>query len=92
MPRNIVIETAPMTASVVAAFLAWGRRNACTPSAIASTPVSAVAPDENARAIRNSDSVCSTSMCRSAVSAVGQSPRHRTNPVTRVMATMTTNP
>ena len=50
MPRNIVIDIAPITARVVAAFLAWGLRNAGTPSAIASTPVNAVAPDENARA------------------------------------------
>jgi len=34
-----------MIASVAAAFFACGRRNAWTPSAIASTPVSAVAPD-----------------------------------------------
>jgi hypothetical protein len=43
----------PMMARVAAAFLAWGRRNACTPSAIASTPVSAVAPEAKARKIRN---------------------------------------
>ena len=42
-----------MIASVSAAFRACGRRNAGTPSAIASTPVSAVAPDENARRIAN---------------------------------------
>ena len=43
-----------MIASVAAAFLACGRRNACTPSATASTPVSADAPEENARRSRNS--------------------------------------
>ena len=53
MPRNIVIAIAPMIASVAAAFFACGRRNAGTPSAIASTPVSAVAPEENARSSRN---------------------------------------
>ena len=39
---------APISSSVDAAFFDCGRRNACTPSAIASTPVSAVAPEENA--------------------------------------------
>ena len=38
----------PMIASVSAAFFACGRRNAGTPFEIASTPVSAVAPEENA--------------------------------------------
>ena len=38
----------PMIARVVAAFLACGRLNAGTPLEIASTPVSAVAPCENA--------------------------------------------
>ena len=37
--------------SVVAAFFDSGLRNAGTPSAIASTPVSATAPDENARSM-----------------------------------------
>ena len=49
MPRNIVIPRAAMIASVSAAFRAWGVGTPGTPSAIASTPVSAVAPDENAR-------------------------------------------
>ena len=57
MPRNITIDIVPMTARVLAAFFACGRRNACTPSAIASTPVRAVAPDENARAIKKRDNV-----------------------------------
>ena len=92
MPRNIVIDIAPITARVVAAFLACGLRNAGTPSAIASTPVNAVAPDENARAMRNSDSVCSTSRGRSAVSASGQPPMQRTKPVTSVTAIISTNP
>ncbi len=37
--------------SVVAAFFDSGLRNAGTPSAMASTPVSATAPDENARSM-----------------------------------------
>ena len=43
----------PMSASVVAAFLLLGLRNAGTPLLIASTPVSAAQPDEKARASRN---------------------------------------
>ena len=38
---------------MVAAFLDFGLRNAGTPLLMASMPVSAVVPDENARAIRN---------------------------------------
>ena len=48
-PRNKVIAITPRIASVCAAFFPCGRRNALTPFAIASTPVSAVDPDENAR-------------------------------------------
>ena len=40
-----------MIVSVSAAFFACGRRNAGTPFEIASTPVSAVDPEENARRI-----------------------------------------
>ena len=43
----------PSSASVVAAFLLFGLRNAGTPLLIASTPVSAVQPEENARSSRN---------------------------------------
>ncbi len=43
-----MIAIAPMIASVAAAFLDWGLRNAGTPLLIASTPVSAVAPEEKA--------------------------------------------
>ncbi len=44
-----MIAITPRTASVCAAFLPCGRRKAFTPFAIASTPVRAVEPDENAR-------------------------------------------
>ena len=53
-PRNIAIATTPSTSIVFAAFLPCGRRNALTPFAIASTPVSAVEPDENARSTTKS--------------------------------------
>ncbi len=49
----IVIERAPSSSSVVAAFLLFGLRNAGTPLEMASTPVSAAQPDEKARASRN---------------------------------------
>ena len=48
-PRNIAIASVPRTPSVFAAFFPCGWRKALTPFAIASTPVSAVEPDENAR-------------------------------------------
>ena len=44
-----MIAIVPSTASVFAAFFPCGCRNALTPFAIASTPVSAVEPDEKAR-------------------------------------------
>ena len=48
----MVTAIAPSRASVVAAFLLFGLRNAGTPLLIASTPVSAVQPEENARSSR----------------------------------------
>ena len=44
----------PISASVVAAFRLFGGLNAGTPLAIASTPVSAVQPEANARSAKNS--------------------------------------
>ena len=51
-PANIDTAVRPSRASVVAAFLLLGLRKAGTPLLIASTPVSAVQPDENARSSR----------------------------------------
>ena len=48
----MVMAIAPSIASVVAAFLLLGLRNAGTPLLMASMPVRAVVPDEKARAIR----------------------------------------
>jgi hypothetical protein len=53
-PTKSEIAIVPRTASVIAAFRPCGRRNALTPFAIASTPVSAVEPDEKARSRTNS--------------------------------------
>ena len=49
MPTNIVTAIVPMATSVNAALRDFGGRNAGTPLAIASTPVSAVQPEEKAR-------------------------------------------
>ena len=53
----MVIAITPSTSSVAAALRPCGRRNALTPFAIASTPVSAVEPDENARSTTKSETV-----------------------------------
>ncbi len=53
IPANMATAIPPSRASVVAAFLLLGLRNAGTPLLIASTPVSAVQPEEKARRIRN---------------------------------------
>ena len=53
-PRKSVIAIDPRIASVAAALRPCGLRNALTPFAIASTPVNAVEPDENARSRTNS--------------------------------------
>ena len=57
MLTSIVIEMVPSSASVVAAFLLFGFLNAGTPLLIASTPVSAAHPDENARRSRNAAAI-----------------------------------
>ena len=53
IPKNIVTAIVPMRSSVRAALSAFGSRNAGTPLAMASTPVSAAQPDENARRTKN---------------------------------------
>ncbi len=50
---NNVTAMPPSSSSVVAALRDFGFRNAGTPLLIASTPVSAAQPEENARATRN---------------------------------------
>ena len=84
-----------MIASVSAAFLACGRRNAGTPSAIASTPVSAVAPEENARRIANTPiapAAVAALWIGSTCSVVGQSLRHCQRPKPTRIRIDTTNP
>ena len=55
IPKNSVPSSTPIHTSVVAAFFASGRRNEGTPFEIASTPVSATAPDENPFNSKNSE-------------------------------------
>ena len=81
-----------MARRVAAAFFAWGRRNACTPSAIASTPVRAVAPEEKARSTRKSDSDACASSGSVAVAATGHPPRHLIAPHSSVRPIIATNP
>ena len=49
MPMKSVTATAPIATSVRCALVILGRRNACTPLAMASTPVSAEQPEANER-------------------------------------------
>src|SRR5512133_344511 len=56
-PMKSVIAIAPMIRSVRAAFLPAGGRKALTPFEIDSTPVSAAAPDANARRRTNTPTV-----------------------------------
>ena len=78
----MVIAMAPSSSRVVAAFLLFGLRNAGTPLEMASTPVSAAQPDENARASRKIIAACvmccsqpsAGTMQRSALSTSGSLP------------------
>ena len=55
MPMKRIASTPPITTSVCAAFFDSGGLKAGTPVAIASVPVSATAPDANARSSRKTD-------------------------------------
>ncbi len=88
-PANITTAVMPMTAIVVAALRDFGARKAGTPLEIASTPVSAVQPEANARRPSiSSPSPARVSlpswalMPRTALGACGSSPKTtRTAPV-----------
>ncbi|CAB4879550.1 unannotated protein [freshwater metagenome] len=89
IPVNIAIEIAPRRNSVVAAFLDLGGRNAGTPLETASMPVSAVVPDENARATTktraNPANDASGMTCQSALSACISLPVASRNTATPIM-------
>ena len=80
MPTSMTIEMPPSSSSVVAAFLLFGGLNAGTPLEIASTPVSAAQPEENARTSRKAKAKLvqtgpsSAAMTRSALGARRSSP------------------
>ena len=75
-----------MIASVVAALCACGRLNAGTPFEIASTPVSAVAPDENAFSSTKNPTapavVAASWIGSTSTPTAGHPPRHCTSPST----------
>ena len=88
---SIAALMSPRSASVAAALRARGLRNAGTPLLMASTPVSATAPEANARATRNAPATptrpCSNpaagTTSYAALSASGRVPeRYRTAPTT----------
>ena len=92
---NIVIEIRPSSSSVVAALRDFGSWNAGTPLLIASTPVSAVVPEEKARATMNSRArpakVSSGTISQSALGACSSSPcaiRHSAYPTMPKMPSM----
>ena len=60
MPRNNPPRIVATHVSVIAALRDSGLRNAWIPFEIASTPLNATAPEENARRSRNADAPVST--------------------------------
>ena len=94
IPTIIVTAMVPSSSSVVAALRLLGGRKAGTPLEIASTPVSAAHPEENARSNRknraNPVRSCSAMIVRSALGARTSWPSTtmRNSPV-RISPTMT---
>src|SRR5512132_4504702 len=87
-----VIAIAPMIRSVRAAFLPAGGRKALTPLEIDSTPVSAAAPDANARSTTNRPTVPTPAAIGSGTCAWGQLPTaHFETPVPLMAKKATTN-
>ena len=89
IPRNIITEIAPIVAKVCWAFRDWGRRNAGMAFEMASTPVSAVAPEEKACRITkrlNGAAVFAKLAigCTCWPNAVGHPPTHFASPMTIV--------
>ncbi len=78
MPRNSVPRITATQVRVIAAFRDSGLRNAWMPFEIASTPLNATAPDENARNNRKKEapvsSACAPVKCSRALWSVGSLP------------------
>ncbi len=96
MPPNMVIATRPIMSSVVAAFLLLGFLNAGTPLLMASTPVSAAQPEENARSTRKAAAkavrlVCSGAMLKWALGARISSPSTSSRKPPQAMRNSTEN-
>ena len=93
MDMIIVIASAPSIARVAAALALFGFLNAGTPLLIASTPVSAAQPDENARSSRNAparvirppSNAGWVSVANRALSAIGRVPVSARNVPTAAM-------
>jgi hypothetical protein len=92
VPRIIVIATTPRIDSVIAAFLDCGRRNARMPLEMASTPVSADAPEENAYSTRNSVRALVPVARLSVLTAAGHPWTHRARPTPISTNMLTMNP
>ena len=75
IPMNRLTAIKPSISSVVAALRDLGFRKAGTPLLIASTPVSAAHPDENARATRNTNAKPMMSPCSACSSKPADSAR-----------------
>ena len=71
MPISMMTASTPSSSSVVAAFLLFGGLNAGTPLEIASTPVSAAQPEENARSSRKANAKPVRSCSSAAIVQVG---------------------
>src|SRR2546428_10181194 len=87
-PRNRLPRIAAIQIIVVAAFFDAGGRKAGTPFEIASMPVKAVQPEENARRSRNSGSPSTAGTGGGG----GAPPGPKTNPPTAAMITNPTHP
>ena len=89
MPSIIVTASPPIKASVVAALRDLGLRNAGTPLEMASTPVSAADPEENARNSRNTRarpaSECSSTISYPALAASRSAPMAKRMSPVRIM-------
>jgi hypothetical protein len=87
-----VIAITPIASSVRAAFLPGGGLNAFTPFEIASTPVSAEAPDANACSSTKTPTAPAPAAIGSVACTVGQSPAaQRPTPVPTIANITTTN-
>ena len=97
IPANIAIESAPMITRVEAALRLFGGSKAGMPFETASTPVSAVQPEANARRTRKTTSSPPVSAAwrswYAALSAVRPSPNAiRAKPTASNAKTQRTNP